>query len=74
MKGDDPEIDTAQTPKRPLEKIRKTMTDSILNIFSSENTSFNNNLSTDLIDAFKYALLAVVAPALKNPKEVGRGV
>ena len=37
MKGDDPKIDTAQTPKRwngrlaPLEKIRKTFTDSIPN-------------------------------------------
>ena len=37
IKGDDPEIDTAQTPKRfngrlaPLEKIRKTFTDSIPN-------------------------------------------
>ena len=37
MKGDDPEIDTAQTPKRLkgrlalLEKIRKTFTDSIPN-------------------------------------------
>ena len=37
MKGDDPEIDTAQTPKRfderlaPLERIRKTFTDSIPN-------------------------------------------
>ena len=37
MKGDDPEIDTAQTPKRfdgclaLQEKIRKTFTDSILN-------------------------------------------
>ena len=37
IKGDDPEIDTTQTPKRfsgrlaPLEKIRKTFTDSISN-------------------------------------------
>ena len=37
MKGDDPEIDTAQTPKRfdeclaVQEKIRKTFTDSIPN-------------------------------------------
>ena len=40
MKGDDPEIDTAQTPKRfdgclaPQEKIRETFTDSIPNNFS----------------------------------------
>ena len=40
MKGDDPEIDTAQTPKRfdeclaVQEKIRKTFTDSIPNKFS----------------------------------------
>ena len=39
MKGDDPEIDTAQTPKRfdrrlaLQEKIRKTFADSILNTF-----------------------------------------
>ena len=40
MKGDDPEIDTAQTPKRLdrrlafLEKIRKTFTNSIRNNYA----------------------------------------
>ena len=43
MKGDDPEIDTAHTPKRfdkrlaHLEKIRKTFTDSIPNKYRFES-------------------------------------
>ena len=51
MKGDDPEIDTAQTLKRfdgrlaPLEKIRKTFTDSISNKFVTSNCS--NFVSSD---------------------------
>ena len=43
MKGDDPEIDTAQTPKRfdgrlaPQEKIRKAFADSIPNKSAKKN-------------------------------------
>ena len=55
MKGDDPEIDTAQTPKRLdgrlalLEKIRKTFTDSIPNKIAK--------ISNEIISSLKQTAL-----------------
>ena len=77
IKGDDPEIDTAQTPKHfhgrlaPLEKIRKTFTDSIPNK-TPLNETFKGSLKSQT-NALSYSndfyvLLARVSPFLGKRK------